>query len=238
MQADIIDKWNKKHYLIENVTFDNPLSIRISQGQNRITEGLIKTYPIGITKRYLQKLYGFDEGQIEIYENNSIEKIRIIIPNKETFIDKIKSTLNLCGYFCSKEGNYPYIDNWVYLNFEPKIQSNVNDYVRQMSYIYHVTPSKYINKIAKIGLKPNFKNNFFTYPDRVYFFVNETIPNEIYQLKQQLKQNNEKYSLLIIDVSKMPEHINFFLDPNYDYGIYTNDNIPPDCIIEIYDMID
>lgn len=81
-------------------------------------------------------------------------------------------------------------------------------------------------------------NKFFAYPEHTYCFIEKTSPEEIYNLKQQLKQNEEEYCLLVLDVSRISETVCFHLDPNYKYGIYTKDNIPPTAIIEAYKMVD
>lgn len=236
----IIKKWNEKRGVIENFSYGNPLSIAIHEKRNFLEEGLIRTYPIEKTRKYIIDLYDFDDSQIEVFSNNKVEKLRVIIPNNENIIDKVKKAMDLCGYFCSVENDYPYIDKWIYLNFEPKNQEKVNEYVRTMKKIYHVTSEKNVEKISKIGLSPRFKNPLFSYPERVYLFVEDTPPDDIYSLTKQLKtvkRVEDKHCLLIIDVSKIPENIDFYLDPNYSYGIYTKDNIPPSAILEIYEMI-
>ena len=148
--------------------------------------------------------------------------------------------MDLCGYFCSVEKEYPYIDKWIYLNFEPKNQNEVNEYVRNMKIIYHVTQEKNVDKIIKNGLTPRFNNPLFSYPERIYLFVEETPPDEIYNLTKQLKtvrKDEKKHCLLIIDVEKIPDNVSFYLDPNYGCGVYTKDNIPPSAIKEIFEMI-
>ena len=235
-----IDKWNNKVGLIENFSYGNPISIAIYKKEDVLNEGLIRTYPIEKTKEYLISLYDFDESQVEIINDNNVDKLRFIIPNNKNIINKVKKAMDLCGYFCSVEKEYPYIDNWVYLNFEPKNQDDVNDYVRGMKEIYHVTEENNIEKIMKIGLVPKFKNPLFSYPERVYLFMEETHPNEIYGLTKQfkdLKKDENKHCLLVIDVEKIPDNVNFYLDPNYRYGIYTKDNIPPTAIKEVFEMI-
>lgn len=234
----VIDKWNNTNALIESVSLGNPISMAIYKGKEKLREGLIKTYPIQTARKYLQKLYDFDDSQLTIFKDNVIEKLRVVIPNKLDFSNKIKKAMDLCGYFCSRTDNYPHVDGWIYLLFEPKHQEEVNNYVRSMKHIYHVTPTKFLKKIQKIGLIPTFKNTFFSYPERIYFFIEETHPQEIYSLRNQMRINdNEQYCLLIIDVNKIPENVNFFIDPNYEYGIYTPNNIPPQAIIEVYNMI-
>lgn len=240
ISKSIIEKWNRKIGLIENFSYGNPISIAIYKKEDILNEGLIRTYPIEKTKEYLTKLYDFDESQIEIFNDNGIDKLRFILPNNKNIIDKVKKAMGLCGYFCSVEKDYPYIDKWVYLNFEPKNQDDVNRYVRGMKEIYHVTQEKHIEKIKNIGLIPKFKNPLFAYPERVYLFKENTPPDEIYALTKQfkeIKKDENKHCLLIINVEKIPDNVNFYLDPNYGYGIYTKDNIPPTAIKTVYEMI-
>ena len=240
IEKEIIEKWNKKQGLIENFSYGNPLSVALYENSHSIQEGLIRTYPIGKTREYLINLYSFDESQVEIFNDNGVDKLRFIIPNNNNIILKIKKAMDLCGYFCSVEKEYPYIDKWIYLNFEPKNQNEVNEYVRNMKIIYHVTQEKNVDKIIKNGLTPRFKNPLFSYPERIYLFVEETPPDEIYNLTKQLKtvrKDEKKHCLLIIDVEKIPDNVSFYLDPNYGCGVYTKDNIPPSAIKEIFEMI-
>ena len=239
IRKEIVDKWDKKLGLIENLSYGNPISIALYNNES-LQEGLIRTYPIEKSREYLINLYDFDENQVEIFNDNGVDKLRIIIPNNTNIITKVKKAMDLCGYFSSVEKEYPYIDKWVYLNFEPKNQDDVNECVRKMKVIYHVTQEKNVDKIIKIGLTPRFKNPLFSYPERVYLFVEETPPEEIYSLTKQLKniKNDEtKHSLLILDVTRIPNNVNFYLDPNYGYGLYTKDNIPPTAIKEVFEMI-
>ena len=240
IKKEIINIWNKKRGIIENISYGNPISIALYKNDNSIKEGLIRTYPIEKSKEYLIKLYGFDDSQVEIINDNGVEKLRFILPDNTNITSKVKKAMDLCGYFCSVEKEYPYIDKWVYLNFEPKNQDDVNNYVRNMKEIYHVTQEKNIDKITKIGLTPRFKNPLFSYPERVYLFVEETPSDEIYGLTKQLKtvkNNTYKHYLIVLNVEKIPDDVTFFLDPNYGYCIFTKDNIPPSAIKEIYEMI-
>ena len=40
------------------------------------------------------------------------------------------------------------------------------------------------------------------------------------------------YSVLKIDVNNLPSNVRFFVGPNHRYGLYTMNNIPPNCIID------
>lgn len=42
----------------------------------------------------------------------------------------------------------------------------------------------------------------------------------------------EDYSILTLDISKIPERVKFAIDPNFGDGFYTTDNIPPSAIID------
>lgn len=231
---ETIEKWNRKMGLVENLSYGNPVSIMLSKGA--VNEGLIRTYPIEKARQYLISLYDFDESQVELFGNNGVEKLRIILPRRKEMIVKVKKALDLCGYFCSVEDDYPYIEGWTYLNFEPKNQGDVNVYVRNMKRIYHVTHEKNMKKIMQIGLTPKFRKPLFSYPERIYLFVEDTSPDEIYSLTKQfseVKGEEGKHCFIMIDVAKIPENVNFFLDPNYEFGIYTKENIPPTAFFEV-----
>ena len=96
MDKNIINKWNNKKFLIESFSFGNPISMALLKEKKDLNEGLIRTHPIETVKRYLIKLYQFDDSQLQIFKDNKIEKLRIIIPNNNMFIEKIEKVMTLC----------------------------------------------------------------------------------------------------------------------------------------------
>ena len=232
---------------IKNITVDFNELIHSESFSNHpypggIYEGLIHTYPIEKTYKYIKDKYHLLDKQIEIITTeNNVKQIGIIIPNINDNVNKVISDFNLCGYhlsFPKKEniGNAP----WCLLQFEPKFLNNINDELRQNEkYLIHITPTYNVNKIKKIGFSPRSKNDLFEYPNRVYFVKNSINSNDLKDLIINLNKanksegNNGKYSLLYIDLSKINEKVLFYNGPNMTDGIYTTDYIGPEVINDI-----
>lgn len=45
------------------------------------------------------------------------------------------------------------------------------------------------------------------------------------------KNSNGKYVIFCLDISKIPEDINFYYDPNLEHSIYIKQQLTSDCII-------
>ena len=46
-------------------------------------------------------------------------------------------------------------------------------------------------------------------------------------------RRNDQYTLFTVDVAKMPNNIRFYGDPGSYTGVWTNDNVPPNCIVDV-----
>lgn len=227
--------------LDERVTFNNPLSVMLS-------EGLIMSYPADKTINYVKKLFKIPDYGIR--ESNGAIIIGIIVPNKNnmTTLNKIIRAMQLCGYFLSR----PKIDVLMMrsgkkttLQFEPKYDHEVkDDMLKGEKELLHITLSKNVEKIKYIGLTPSSKNKMFNYPERIYL-LKGSIPYEdivnlaellasVYNHNNKGEKRDYDYSVLHLDVDKLPDTIRLFPDSNYEpYGLYTIDNIPPSAITEI-----
>jgi RNA:NAD 2'-phosphotransferase (TPT1/KptA family) len=95
--------------------------------------------------------------------------------------------------------------------------------------LYHVTNSRYLDKILKIGLIPKSKNKRVHHPDRIYFGYTEIgCRNLILQFNKDASDNNkpiQKWSVLEIDTYSLD--LTIYTDPDYYDGCWTSDNIPP-----------
>ena len=132
------------------------------------------------------------------------------------------------------------------LAFEPRFSKIVtNEIIKKYKYLYHVTPSVYVEKIKNIGICPKSKNSLYSYPDRVYLFTGNELNNEQMQVIDIIKSYREdtivadknidtnEYSILKIDVTKLPLNIDFYYDPLTADAIFTYENIPPTAIVSI-----
>lgn len=124
--------------------------------------------------------------------------------------------------------------------------------------LYHVTPETNVKTILKSGIICKHGNKLANHPNRIYCIFKKTQTKKIaklladnYRARTQNKADfydkdgnynghkSEpiKYSVFSIDYSKLP-NIKWYTDPNYQGGVYTNDNIPPNEIklIETIDV--
>ena len=143
-----------------------------------------------------------------------------------------------------------------HIQFERKFNEDVTEDVEAIGYIYHWTNSKVLDKIRKIGLKPNAKSwdRLMTVDDKEGFWHKENDTknwSRIYFSTRKFgiryprhyfsSQDNDTgeildYYLLTIDVDKCPAGTRFYLDPKDDNAVYTFNNIPPQAIVQIEDM--
>lgn len=102
------------------------------------------------------------------------------------------------------------------------------------AFLYHVCPTRVVDKILRQGLKPMNKNRIASHPKRVYLFVdyNSDWEDEIAS-NFRISGDDEPYSYLKIDTRKINPKIKFFYDSNVMGGnpaIYTYEPIPPTAI--------
>lgn len=218
-----------------NVSYDNPLSIDMCK--ESINEGLIRTYPFDVMMRYVMEYFNIPMFYMHEYENNGIKCVAIDLPKNEELQKRVDKAMNLCGYFESIRASMDDLDR---IHYEPKFE---DEEAEVGNILYHITHHSNKEKIKRIGLCPYSKNKVFNYPSRIYLFKEDTPMREIENIAKALNNYAERdfkdgiYSLLKIDVDKLPNNIRFFADPNHKHGLYTMNNIPPDCIIDDGDVI-
>lgn len=124
------------------------------------------------------------------------------------------------------------ISDFVNIGFEKKYDQKVS----VPKIIYHSCPIERLEKIKKIGLTPKSKSKLAYHPDRIYFSDSK---KELYWLTSLLFDKGEdkehisgNYVILEIDTDKL-KNIEFYLDPNFEWGVYTLSNIPPSAIKEL-----
>ena len=209
-----------------------------------LNEGLYKTYPPNTALRYIKDLFSLNDEQIRINSKNgkTPEEKRIQVKYYDVYNnrEKMAKAMLLCGYTLSKyqkEG-----DDIVEEIYTPINLPNLNDIVRKYSFITHITPSYNKDKILSKGFVPKSKNEMFSYTDRVFFFKGDTPMQEIlfqamdFDNHLKNKRNNHIYTIFILNTSKIPENVHFHTDLTYPCGIYTTENIPPQCIKSCQDF--
>lgn len=218
-----------------SVSYNNPLSIDMCS--ENLNEGLIKTYPFETMMRYVMEYFNIPRFYMHDYENNGVKCIAIDLPKNERFQERVDKAMNLCGYFESIRTSIGDLNR---IHYEPKFEEEEKEIG---NILYHVTHHSNKDKIKRIGLCPYSKNNMFNYPSRIYCFREDTPMNEIENAARALDNYASRdfddgvYSILKIDVNELPNNMKFFADPNHKYGLYTLNNIPPNCIIDDGDVI-
>lgn len=197
--------------------------------------------------------YDLEEWQFNIITNDDGTQthITILIPNINDNILLMDETMVCFGYYrsCNLDVKtiFPQVKNmdmWVILQYEQRIQSFVNDKIREEKYLYHISPSSLEHKILKNGLIPKSKNDKFNFPDRVYLlkgsltdvnFDLQNVAEMLYSSKNihisndYIKEN--EYTFYRIDVSKISSNTNFSIDYNFfPLSIFSVDNISPFAI--------
>lgn len=203
-----------------------------------IFEATNYSVPLNKVKEELSKKYGLAEWQFNIIEGENHIEIAILIAEIGTNSEIITGDMQEMGYFVGIEKNINANGMiWRQMQFEPKYQNQENNLIRSKKILFHITPGYNIPSLRKNGFIPQHKNKIFTYPNRVYFVKGDAKKYEIINLAKQLcsvntdPKNDGVYFILTILLSKVADSVNFYLDPNYSYGVFTEDAFSYDCVI-------
>lgn len=212
------------------------------QKDNLLNEAEYATYPVGKTIEYISDALNLPTHMFSIKDcYNGTKKIIIRTPNKRGLKANLDKAMHLCGYYLSNKDFYKDDGRFLELRYEPKYIDKANDIVRDNGILYHLSPMPYRRKILEKGFIPKSKSVMFKYPDRSYFFLGSMAKNEVKSWVKVFKNFNlaygdAPYCLYTIDVNKIPDNVNFFLDPNLRGGCYTADNIGPQAICSIEEV--
>lgn len=205
---------------------------------NKIEEDVNYSRPLSEVKADMMAKYQWDPWQFVVTQISNNIEIALLIPDYNQNIPTIISDMNKNGYFKGYErsvliNNLPYKE----LRFEPLYQESERNMVINMGMIFHSTYKNNIPNILQNGLIPDSKNPKFTYPKRVYFSKFTSDMRKICDITVQLANVNHKnvldYCIITIDTKKIPDNVDFYFDPIYENGIFTNDIIPTECIMSI-----
>lgn len=215
----------------------------INQKDEFINEGLIHTYDIEKVKDMVCRKFDLLPNQFHIekrYDNNVITDICMIILKSDisnNFIGEIKHFMQTCGYFEAFKKRY--LKNNIVLTFEPRFSKDISNEIKnKYENLFHATPTIYVEKILRNGLVPKNNNTLFFYPSRIYCMRGNNLSNSQINVlknvqKQRLSNNhfdNNEYTILKIETSKLSDNIKFYVDPMAPDAIFTYDNIPPQAI--------
>lgn len=203
-----------------------------------INEQAERTLDVEELKSELNKSLGIEEYQIKTHIYANKIKVVILYVNVDKNTDYVVKEMESCGWSLARKVKGTVFYGYIYnlLEFDPMFQDNVNNEVRQSMFLYHWTPIYNLDNILKHGLEPRSENEFLSYLPHVYLMKTNISVKDAKYLGWQLYMKNKNinndgsYVLLQIYVEKIPEDVDFFYDPRYEMGYYTNDLIPPEAI--------
>jgi hypothetical protein len=213
---------------------------------NKLYEGLIISHDVEDAILFFNTWYADKNVYAKKYKKTMLSIFVTNIPKER--LDDINKFANNYGYFPAsyRAGNvYEKYEESSVINksgkieilYEPKYNTKVDFIEKGIDKLYHITYTKYIDKIKRIGLIPKAFSKLSNHPDRIYFSVNTNGADTIRTaFEQQLKKNNkvESLSLIVLDVNKLNRDAQFYYDPRFkEYGVYTINNISPNSILTI-----
>lgn len=234
--------------LIESLVKKNILELLYEAHKDEydlnLKEGLTKTTNIDKTLNLLKK--SFNKGYHYIKKDNNTFIVDFIHVYKND-VGRFTQMANNLGWFPShmfilnKNGNdVDFQGKWdinkfnegeTYVTFEAKYDEQVVENIPKI--LYHASPSKYADKILKIGLSPRSRSKKSFHPDRVY------VSSSLEKIKKLIpllgKTGGDKeYTVFKINTEDIPgNYFKIYTDPNFSMsgtnneGFYTVNNIPP-----------
>lgn len=236
-------------------------------------EGVFKSYDVSFVVRYLTEKLNFttDQEKFASYKaegfifceddfDNDCDNINLVIPVSYKKMNDLETIMTACGYSLSHSGKI-HDGLFLQLEYEKNIQNEVRGLVGKYKYIYHLTPSVYVNKIMKQGLVPRSTNTYLNYTPRIYFLLDkntinyndvarmlynrkiddaELLDNEELKkkTKEELEKYKSKYTLLRVKTSNIIGKYKFYIDNNLPNSVYVIENIPPKYIeVDTKDII-
>lgn len=203
-----------------------------------ITENDSRVTPASQVKHEIDFKYGFAPWQFRVIERGHDIQICLCIANFPNAVKEITKDLNQMGYFISSEEIV--IDHlnqeWYEMQFEPIYQVDESDEILNLGDLYHITPSYNVEGILANGLMPSSKNSKFKYPNRIFLMTGNIPIDSIKSIGKQLYNNDTNnnndgtYTLFKIDSEQLRGNISLYYDPNFEFGAFTEQLIPPQAI--------
>ena len=109
------------------------------------------------------------------------------------------------------------------VSFDPMFQNTDNELARNSKLLFHWTPTGNMPSIEREGLVPKSQNAHFSYSPRVHFIGGNVTMDKS-------PSNDGDYTLLSVSTNDIPDDIDFYKDPRYEYGFYTKQTIPPSAL--------
>ena len=219
--------------LEENVNYING-ELNIEEACKKITKS-----PQQVKRSLINRLLLKDW---QIQEVNGKNGVRLTILFGELGINHriIKEQMKSLGWFHSYSLKPKIINGMrvIAMGFDPMYQKPIRNSVRsKWKILFHLSPIENKESILKNGILPKSDNNIFSYPNRVYLLIPSIPQNELTEIADRLRKVRNislgQYVSFKIDLDKIPDNINFYYDPQYTYGVFCNDAIPPQSIVKV-----
>ena len=219
-------------YLMGN-GFDSDLTV---DGDLIIKEGVGDVMGIGGLRKELGKL-GFKQWQIKSEVRSNRVRTVILYADIEKNTEIIKNKMLGYGWTVAyvsgvmvKEGIPLRV-----MGFDPKEQRSVTKEARKYLSLYHWTPIENVQSILVNGLEPRSENDLYSYPPKVHLLKGDINRGECCKVGWALFNRNKKnkdgrYGLIRVNMSKVPDGVEFYGDPRFNNGYFTKDMIPPEAL--------
>jgi hypothetical protein len=205
-----------------------------------LKEGLIKTTNVGKTVNLLEKKYA---SKFIFSKSKNSFFIKTFHTDIDTLLNGIIKDANTLGWFPSFMETEDYLGKWdekrfkngeIKVRFEAKFDEQIVEKIPP--FLYHITPTQNSSKILTIGLAPKSRSKATHHPDRVYLSKDLKDLENLAQMFYE-KTGIKNWTVLKIETDAIPgDYFKLYTDPNYEYGYYTLNNIPPYAIKKVKDI--
>jgi hypothetical protein len=218
------------------------LDIYKDEYELNLKEGLTKTTNIDQSLNILGRKFT-DGFKFTKNKGENTFKVTLRGVDGNTFDELLRYANNL-GWFPSfilspkQKGKFDrslYNEKGSTVRFEAKFDEELVD--KTPATLYHITPTKYADKILSKGLAPRSGSKASYHPERIYLSKNI---KDVEQLSTRMGAiaKERYYTILKITTNKIPGgYLRLYKDPNYmNMGFYTLNNIPPQAIEKLRDI--
>ena len=220
--------------------FGTPLSECLKE--KRLNEGVNHTVNIKDARHSIMSKYWLNDWQFVIKQGENDIKVAMLIPCVDDNLNFIIEDMESMGYYVRYIEYDEYNGkHYAFIRFDPKFSKDITSDIKQMKHIKHWTPNYNFESIMDNGFLPKSENSMFNYPPRVHFLKEDIDDNNLFELAKDLNnhnkdnKNNGIYTLFTIDTSLIPDNVKFYGDSCYEFGIFTYDKVPFDCVIKSAD---
>lgn len=230
--------------------------------EKQLNEGLILTHDIYNSIYLIGEFFKFDQlksinpngTKIELTVNHfdldTFTKFLILINNLGYYIAIITmyNSKNMpknikLSEFKSEYYSDEFISKLTRIDFALEPKFDVTHKLKSDT-LYHVTESRYVDRILETGLIAKSKNTKTEYPERIYFvydledaknYINGKNEYYLTSINKSKFADKSKYKHIEYKIIKITmngsDNLTFYEDPNFKgKGLYTYDNISPEKI--------